>query len=94
MSFLARKYYGDRYDDHLGIVRLPQAQVLRETFKEIPPGRQTNPHIQFFQQMNPGYLQGDELVCFTELSANNLTRAGQRMWFANENLVVESGVQK
>jgi hypothetical protein len=47
---------------------------------EIPSGRQTNRHIQFFEEKNPDYRLGDELVCLTEINYDNLTLAGQRMW--------------
>lgn len=77
---LAKEYYGDSYQEATGLVRFPQPQILRESLIEIPTGRQTNPHIKFFEEKNPGYRLGDELVCLTEISYENLTRAGQRMW--------------
>jgi hypothetical protein len=80
MGNLAQEYYGDFYEKITGIVRFQQPQILREGLIEIPTGRQTNPHIKFFEQKNPGYRLGDELVCLTEISYENLTRAGQRMW--------------
>lgn len=86
MGFLAHSYYDRAYDEASGIVRLPHPQMLRETLSGIPTGRQTDLHIRFFQERNPGYLQGDELVCLTEIRQDNLTRAGQRMWCAETNL--------
>jgi hypothetical protein len=86
MSHLATEYYGDLYHKATGIVRFQHPQVLRDGLLEIPAGRQTNPHIQFFKTRNPGYRQGDELVCLTELDDHNLTRAGQRMWQAETQL--------
>ncbi|MBW4643120.1 MAG: hypothetical protein KME23_09020 [Goleter apudmare HA4340-LM2] len=77
---LAREYYGDFYQEASGIVRFPHPQILREGLIEIPAGRQTNPHIKFFEEQNPDYRLGDELVCLTEIKYANLTRAGQRMW--------------
>lgn len=82
MAFLADSYYQQAYDSVSGIVRLAQPQILRESLIGIPAGRQSDPHIRFFEAKNPGYLQGDELVCLTEIQPDNLTRAGQRMWFA------------
>ena len=38
-----------------------------------------DPHVAFFLKRNPGHGDGDELVCLTELSDDNLTRAGRRM---------------
>jgi hypothetical protein len=31
-----------------------------------------DPHIRFFLERNPGYIQGDELVCLIEISRENL----------------------
>jgi hypothetical protein len=86
LTRLAQDYYGDRYQADTGIVRFDHPQVLRQGLIEIPAGRQSNPHIQFFQSQNPGYLHGDELVCLTEICYDNLTRAGQRMWQAESPL--------
>jgi hypothetical protein len=83
---LAREYYGDCYQEATGIVRFKQPQMLREGLVEIPTGRQTNPHVKFFETKNPGYRQGDELVCLTEINYHNLTRPGQRMWQAESPL--------
>ncbi|MGK7906067.1 MAG: hypothetical protein AB4040_02405 [Synechococcus sp.] len=79
MQYLGRTYFGDRYDETAGVVRFPHAYVLREELQEIAPGRLQNRHIRFFTERNPGHTQGDNLVCLTEISRENLTRAGQRM---------------
>jgi len=33
----------------------------------------------FFLEKNPGYVNGDELVCLTEIRNGNYTPAGERM---------------
>jgi hypothetical protein len=93
MASLAREYYGNFYQEAEGIVRFHHPQILRDGLIEIPTGRQTNPHIQFFEAKNPGYRLGDELVCLTEIRYNNLTRAGQRMWQAKSTLKFLSTVE-
>ncbi len=89
MNFLAKRYYHSAYDKTSGIVRLSHPQILREGLRSIPVGRQSDRHIRFFMDKNPGHLQGDELVCFTEICEANLTRAGQRIWCAEPFLLVE-----
>ncbi|MBD2183215.1 hypothetical protein [Aerosakkonema funiforme] len=86
MGSLAREYYGNSYQEAIGIVRFKHPQILKDRLIEISTGRQTNPHIQFFEEKNPGYRLGDELVCLTEIRYDNLTRAGQRMWQAKSSL--------
>lgn len=85
IDFLARERFGDSYDSISKVVRFSHPQILSETLNQIPIARLNDPHIQFFQQQNPGHIQGDELVCLAEVCEANLTAAGRRMWFANMN---------
>lgn len=80
MDFLADQRFGPLYDPSTGVVRFPQPQVLREGLDEVPEGRLADPHVAFFLKKNPGWVQGDELVCLTEIAEGNLTAAGRRMW--------------
>jgi hypothetical protein len=77
---LARERFGDLYKD--GVVRFPEPQKLREDLAEVPPGRLRDPHVACFLEKNPGWREGDELVCLTEIAEPNLTAAGRRMWRA------------
>ena len=79
VDHLAAERFGQQYDPVSGIVRLGRPQVLREPLKEIPISRQNDPHIVFFDQCNPGHVRGDELVCITDLSPENLTPIGRRV---------------
>jgi len=76
---LARERFGDHYDPARGVVRLGNPQALREHLAGVSEARRMNPHVAFFLSANPGHVRGDELVCITELSEENLTRAGWRM---------------
>jgi hypothetical protein len=35
--------------------------------------------VRFFLARNPGFVRGDELVCWTSIADDNLTPAGRRM---------------
>ncbi len=76
---LARERFGGQFDAGSRVVRFNAPQRLRDDLQEIPAGRDQNPHVAFFLSRNLGHACGDELVCLTELGADNLTRAGQRM---------------
>jgi hypothetical protein len=82
LDALARERFGERYAD--GIVRFKHPQRLRNALAEIPAGRKADPHTAFFAMQNPGWMDGDELVCLCELSSSNLTPAGERMVCARE----------
>lgn len=76
---LARARFGERYDREAGVVRLAAPQQLRAELAEPPAGRERDAHVALFLARNPGHSEGDELVCLTELSDENLTPAGRRV---------------
>jgi hypothetical protein len=76
---LATERFGAEFDAQAGVVRFAHPQRLRPGLQEIPPGRESDPHTTFFLGRNPGHVNGDELVCLTEVCPENLTRAGRRM---------------
>lgn len=95
IATLAWARYGDAYDAASGIVRLADPQPLRP--EPLPAGEDgrdeegrdrvgRDGHDRCFLAANPGYLEGDELVCFTELCDDNLTPAGRRMVRAGERM--------
>ena len=80
LHHLAREHFGAQYDPGSGLVRFTQPQRLRAGLNRIPEGRAAaDPHVNFFARRNPDFALGDELVCLTELSPENLTAAGRRM---------------
>lgn len=86
IQFLAKKLFGESYDEIAGVVRFPHPHKLRGKLQGIPTERLEDDHIRFFDTKNPGHTQGDELVCLTEICEENLTEAGRRMWFASSKL--------
>lgn len=76
---LARERFDGQYDADAGIVRFRHPQQLKGELGSIPESRMDDPHVSFFVRNNPGHVNGDELVCLTELSPENLTLAGRRM---------------
>ena len=79
LDSVAAERFPTCFDPVAGIVRFSNPQRLRSGLANIPPGREHDSHIQFFLTRNPDHSKGDELVCLTELSADNLTAAGRRM---------------
>lgn len=76
---LARQKFGEFYLKERGIVRVePKADRLQCELACIPEHKLKNPHVRFFTEQNPGYVDGDELVCIAQISGDNLTRVGKR----------------
>jgi hypothetical protein len=76
---LGERKFGREYCPEHGVVRFRSATPLREGVAEVTPERLRDPLIAFFDRMNPGHGDGDELACLTEITRANLTRAGERM---------------
>ncbi|MCT0253449.1 MULTISPECIES: hypothetical protein [unclassified Synechocystis] len=83
IDYLAQEKFQEHYDSSLGIVRLPQPQVLTPNLLRVPEEKLGDRHVEFFLQKNPGHVEGDELVCLAEVSAENLTKAGLRIWHSS-----------
>ena len=79
LNQLAQERFGGQFDLEKGIVRFIKPQRLRKGLNVVPDGRSRDPHVAFFLKRNPGHIFGDELVCLTELTDENLTPAGRRM---------------
>lgn len=80
LDHLAFERFGAEYDAAAGVVRFQGgATPLRDGVAEITSERLRNPHVAFFAEHNPGHIDGDELVCLTQIHPDNFTAAGQRM---------------
>lgn len=73
MDQLAEARFPGFYRADLGIVHFPESHGhLKPDLAEITPTEAARADVAFFLARNPGYRNGDELVCLTELSADNL----------------------
>ncbi len=78
------KSYSDKYNPQTGIIHSDGSKdSLRKGVYELGERQLKNPHIRFFLERNPNWNRGDELVCLTRLSYDNLTKAGHRIIKAN-----------
>jgi hypothetical protein len=73
MDQLAEARFPGCYRSDLGVVHFPNSHGhLKPDLAEIVPAEAARADVAFFLARNPGYRHGDELVCLTELSADNL----------------------
>ena len=79
MDRLALRKFPNEYDAERGVVSFREATPLKAGVADVTDQRLKDPHVAFFQEVNPGHVHGDELVCLTEVAYDNLTPAGRRM---------------
>ena len=77
---LGRQKFSEDYDPAAGVVQSNAKQYrLREGLADITPERLRDPHVKFFDEVNPGHVTGDELCCVAPLSRQNFTDAAYRV---------------
>lgn len=73
MNYLACSKFGNAYDSETGIICFEKTHGhLKGQWADIPERVSGNKDVAFFLEKNPGYVNGHELVCFTELEEANL----------------------
>ncbi len=78
MTLLGKKKFPKLYDTKTGIVRAKKnAQFLKTDYQ--PKREPRKKHEIFFYKSNPNFISGDELLCITRLSINNINPFIKRM---------------
>jgi hypothetical protein len=72
----ATRQYGDKY---VKGVYIEGKDYLKDEFAHIGSAQLSDKNTAFFVEMNPGYVNGDELVCLCEISVENLNKLGRRV---------------
>jgi hypothetical protein len=81
MRLLARQRFGGAFDEARGIIHYPFSRGhLRPEFACVSDVERRRDDVSFFLKSNPGYAAGDELVCLTELAADNLKPIARRLF--------------
>lgn len=84
LSGLAREKFGECFNPATGVVRFPTPQGrLVEALADVPERHRRLPAVAHFLRLNPGYREGDELVCLCSLASENLRPFAARA-FAGE----------
>jgi hypothetical protein len=73
MDSFAGYKFGGQYQPFTGILTATDgAQTLVPGVADITDARRKNPHIVFFEKMNPGNARGEELVCLARCQPDNI----------------------
>lgn len=84
LSALAREKFGASFDSALGVVRFPTPQGrLVDELADVPAKHRKLGAVAHFLNLNPGYRNGDELVCLCRLAPDNLRPLAARAFAAD-----------
>lgn len=79
LDALAYRKFGAAYDAAAGVVRFAQSRGhLKPAWADVRDHLRTHEVVRYFLDRNPGYAAGDELVCLTELTSDNLRSFARR----------------
>jgi hypothetical protein len=68
LAAVARQRFGRYFDEDAGLLRFASSLGhLKPELAVIPPGRRDDPRVGFFLERNPGYAEGEELVCLARI---------------------------
>jgi len=81
LSALAREKFGKHFDATSGIVHFttPQGRLIDE-LADVPRQHRRLRSVSHFLRLNPGYRDGDELVCLCRLAPDNLRPFAARVF--------------
>jgi hypothetical protein len=83
MDHLAEERFPGFYRPELGVIHFPESHGhLKPRMADISAAESARPDVAYFLSRNPGYRNGDELVCLTELHADNLTTLARKQFLA------------
>ncbi|MCK5687356.1 hypothetical protein KAJ27_24695 [bacterium] len=69
----SKNLFKDNYEKGSYVIKFDGTrEKLRAGISDVPNERLVNRDIAFFIKMNPGYINGDELTCLTELNMLNI----------------------
>ena len=78
---VAAARFGAAYDHETGLVRhAPSQGHLAAEYADISGRERKRADVRYFLQRNPGYAQGDELVCLCELAPDNMRPLTRRLF--------------
>ena len=78
---LAGERFGTQYDPTAGIIRRwPPRERLNKAFAEPTERERVRADVAFFLASNPGFRQGDELVCICPIAPENMRPLTRRLF--------------
>lgn len=75
---IATPLYGDTWNRERGVVLGHRGKRLKTFVAPIDAATRANPDVRYFEQRNPGHVDGDMLVCMAPLNLANCSRIALR----------------
>lgn len=80
LDTFARAKFHDAYIPSLGIINLNGSKDrLKPGIADIDEKRLKNPHVKYFVEKNPHWMNGNELACIVKLTKDNFNKMAYRV---------------
>jgi len=82
MHSFGKSKYPSEYDEFSGVIRYKTVKdMLKNGVADITEKQLKDKDIKYFLSINPEYYKGNDLVCLTKLSEDNLRQAARRLFW-------------
>lgn len=80
INYFGESYYANDFNPKTGVIEYKQLKDrLKPDIAIITEKRLNDPDVAFFHKRNPGHANGNDLVCLTRLTEDNLTLRGKKL---------------
>ena len=80
VNHFGQTVYPNDYNPDTGVIEYTQVKdKLKPDIATITARHLNDPDIAFFCNRNPGHINGNDLICLTRLTKNNLTLRGEKL---------------
>lgn len=81
MDAFGKSHYPEEYDKKSGVIKYKQIKdKLKDGVADITKKQLRDKDIQYFTKTNPGYLDGEDLVCLAKLNQENSRNTVKRLF--------------
>jgi hypothetical protein len=75
---VSQTLFGEDWNPETGVIQFKRKQgAMRAELDSSVFKKQTNRHVKFFLEKNPGFSKGDELVCLAPIHIENMKRSAK-----------------
>lgn len=86
MDTFGKMFYPKEYDKAKGVIKyIGIKDKLKSGVADITRKQIKDKDINYFTDLNPGYIYGEDLVCLARLNGDNLRRTAKRLLGVKEN---------
>jgi len=82
MNAFGNASYPEEFDEESGVIKYKHVKdKLKEGVADIDDKKLRDKHIKYFVEINPTYIDGNDLVCLAKMEKDNLRPTAKRLFY-------------